>query len=219
MKKVFLLAAMFGLITVSNASAASLTISSTSFDIAYNGNTTLSDFNPAGGSGDPSNADSVATMSFTANPGGVFLVLTSNIWIDMRLTIDTPLVYNTASNITGGYFDLLIGTGNPAWGLALNVTGGTVTVFQNNLIVTVLGQGGATLCNSCIPNNTLPIDGPFTISFSSQGITPIAPGSNLVGAFTANGSADVTGTLVPEPTTYAMLGTALLGLGYLRRRK
>jgi hypothetical protein len=219
MKKVFLLAAMFGLITVSNASAATLIISSTSFDIAYDGNTTLSDSNPIGGSGNPSDADSVASMSFTVPPNNAFLVLTSNIWIDMSLTINTPLVYNTASNITGGYFHLLTGTGNPAWGLALNVTGGTVTVYQNNLTVTLLAQGGATLCNTCSPNNTLPIDGPFTITFSSQGITPIAPTSNSVGAFTANGSADVTGTFVPEPSTYAMLGTALLGLGYLRRRK
>ncbi len=219
MKKVFLLAAMFGLITVSNASAGTLIISSTSFDIAYDGNVTLTDSNPAGGNGDSSEADSLATMSFTAVPGGVFSVLTSNIWIDMDITIDAPLVLGTPSNITGGYFDLLIGTGTPAWALALGVNSGTVTVNQNGLTLSLLAQGGATLCGGCSPNNTLPIDGPFTISFSSQGVQLVAPTSNVIGAFTANGSADVTGTFVPEPSTYAMLGTALLGLGYLRRRK
>lgn len=48
--------------------------------------------------------------------------------------------------------------------------------------------------------------GTFTISFQ----TPPTGGP-----WSASGS----GEAIPEPSTYAMLGTALLGLGYLRRRK
>ncbi len=51
-----------------------------------------------------------------------------------------------------------------------------------------------------------PTGGVFNISFQS-------PSNN--GAFTASGS----GSVIPEPSTYAMLGSALIGLGLLRRRK
>ncbi len=53
-----------------------------------------------------------------------------------------------------------------------------------------------------------------TIAFSFQ--NTIRPG-DPVGVLDTSYSADA--STVPEPATYAMLGTALLGLGLLRRRK
>jgi len=53
-----------------------------------------------------------------------------------------------------------------------------------------------------------------SITFSFQ--NPVAP-SNTVPTSSTSYSADA--STVPEPSTYAMLGTALLGLGLLRRRK
>ena len=121
------------------AQAASLVISSTSFDFQYVPNTANPNLSQlcdgtscSGGQGNPANADAVATMSFTiVNPGfpnQVINVLTSNIFIDMNLGLAGLLQLNGTTNITGGYFDLLVKPTQPGWGLAINITGGSVSL-------------------------------------------------------------------------------------------
>jgi hypothetical protein len=56
-----------------------------------------------------------------------------------------------------------------------------------------------------------------TIAFSFQNTVP--PPTGDATASTAANSYSADASTVPEPSTYAMLGTALLGLGLLRRRK
>lgn len=55
---------------------------------------------------------------------------------------------------------------------------------------------------------------PFNVDFIVTNVGPLVTGVTFNGRFTAEYR-----EAVPEPSTYAMLGSALLGLGLLRRRK
>ena len=228
MKKFIMLAAVASSFLATQAMATSLIITSASTDLNYDASTLrICDGsvvgNCAGGSGNPANADSLLAMTFTVGGGGGAWILTQDIFIDFNILLNAPLTSptlpatQTSATISGGYFDLLTSASNPGWGLQMTVNSGSVTITSAGANFTLNGTGVASGSGA----NTLPIEGPFTISFSSQSLqfVPQQGASGNLGSFTANGSADVSGTYVPEPGTYAMLGSALLGLGLLRRRK
>lgn len=215
------------------ARGANLIVSSTSFDFQYVPNTSQPSASQlcdgtscSGGTGNPANADAVTSMSFTlvGSPNQLLQLLTTDIYIDMNLALSGLLQLNGTTQVTGGYFHLLVKNATPGWGLAINVTGGSVSLSGNGLATfTLLGSAAGDVCpiNVCNPNNTFPIQGPFTISFSSITGIPSA-GLNdpvpVTQSFRANGSPDVTGTFVPEPMTLSLMGAGLLGIGLLRRR-
>lgn len=209
MKKLFLMGALAAAMILPSQ-AATVLIQGTGMDYIYNGTNALYDAtNQLGDNGLSTQADPLASLTTTLG----FAAIT-NIFVDFNLNLATPLVIGgPASTITGGFFDILNSTPG-TYMLRLSVTGGTVLVTNPGTLsisanATANGVGG----------NSFGVIGPYTITFSSQNVSGIPPAENL-GRVTATGSFDISAQQapVPEPSTYAMLGGALVGVGLLRRR-
>jgi hypothetical protein len=100
----------------------------------------------------------------------------------------------------------------PTFGTAYTATNaGLTTDFTTTALVSQSGIGTTTLDLVYSGTATLtgfdPTPGMWTVTVNQFG--------NLVGSF----SASTVATPTPEPTTLAILGTGLLGLGFLRRRR
>jgi PEP-CTERM motif len=163
----------------------------------------VSEMNTAFGFTTPATAFKLATnWSNTTNPG----------------TVDGIDYSITASAVTKGTFTVTWADHNPSGSLTLPI----VTDFLVGL------DGGSTGDGYEFTNVILPITpnsgtGTFTISFLNGGNqTPGLSGITLaVGDDVACGrtnGCDPTTRSVPEPATIAVLGTGLLGLGFIRRR-
>lgn len=139
-----------------------------------------------------------SSLTFTSNP--VFALLTSP-------SGDFNTFANNNDPITISP-SLTLDTGNLAVS-SFTFSGFTFAAssFSGPTLVQQMGSFYFVSLNGVYTGNGfMPTDGVFNVSFQ-------APANNA--AYTASGS----GSTVPEPATYAMLGSALLGLGLLRRRK
>ncbi len=59
----------------------------------------------------------------------------------------------------------------------------------------------------------------ISLQFGGQGYDPVVLSATLANMGGDNASGSFNGTIVPEPATFAMLGSAMAGLWLLRRRK
>ncbi len=105
--------------------------------------------------------------------------------------------------LSGSFADIVSGSGTGATFSASDATPGESVSFTSGVIA------GADLAP------------PKSLNLSFSNVSPIlADGNNTLSAFTASETGTASANrVVPEPATIAILGTGLLGLGFLRRRR
>lgn len=212
------LAVSFG---AASADAASLDIQLTGLDLVYDGTDLYDATSIAGGVGSPADADALITMDFVVD-GVLVGSLDTDIWADVFIAgvADIPVgggMVTSAGNGDAFGFDLHTSAGG--WGLALDID--TAQVFYTGSGITI---AGGTLATD-VPFQALPfglvLDDlmDVTIAFSSANISGITDDGTYLTGFSTEGTANVVGTLVPEPSALALLGLGVCGLVVARRRK
>ncbi|MCA9102764.1 MAG: PEP-CTERM sorting domain-containing protein [Planctomycetales bacterium] len=188
-----------------------LTIQLGGVDIAYDGTNIYN--------GGPDAGDPLTTVAFVVDGSMVGSVLTSEIALDVLIpdVTNIPDTGGMVSSAAGGTFDLLLPGGDF---LALDMGSAMITYVNiSNVVEFVFAGSIATVDGQALPYG-LEIGESVTISFS----TPINDGSlvtsgGTVDAFTATGTGEVRGTLIPEPATLSLtLLSSLALLGACRRR-
>jgi len=202
---------LFSLTSIANVvAAATIHIQFTGLDITYNGSILTTVSNP-----DP--LDSV-TLKVDANLAGPVLVApTDNISAALSLAVtNIPAVGGIGiTTAAPGSFDLELLTG----GLNLSLTQATVQYVQTGFIDFIFSGAFASIDSQDLPYG-LVIGEPVTLSFSAQvdSGSVTSSGDYLTG-FTASGTGEVQGAVVPVPAAVWLFGSGLLGLVGMTRRK
>jgi hypothetical protein len=209
-------------VLVAPASGAILEIQFSGMDLVYNG----SDLFDAGASntmgvGSPAQADSLLTMVFLVD-GVQQGILTSNIGIDAYIKGLSGIPAAGGSVMTSGNgngfgVDLLTKSSTPGWGLALQIDQFNF-FYTGNKIAIAAGATSTSIFDQDLPFG-LAFDPsqPISIVLSSANLTNVTTAGGFVTGFNAAGTGNISGVLVPEPTTMLLL--ALGGLSLIRRRK
>jgi hypothetical protein len=201
-----------------------LEIQITGLNLVYDGTDIVDAGSPAGGSGNPAEADQLTTMSFLYNGQLVGGIIGSDIYADVFIqdVLDIPAgggVVTSGGN--GGAFgvDLLTKDGDPAWGLALAID--QFQLFYSGQEITIATTG---LASSVVTQN-LPFgveffeDQPIAIVFSSANLSNVTTDAGFVTGFDAAGTGNISGNGIPEPATLTFLLAGSLVLTQVRRRR
>ncbi len=222
------LLAPLSLSLASPASATTLSIQFTGLDLVYNGSTLcdLAGCNPSSGTRAESDPLTTMTIGFDDDADGVVDTpvgtLTGAIWADLSLDLASiPADGGTVSG-SAGYLDLLMQYEDPGFGLALTIADWTATYTPVGGFF-FFGSGAVSgIAHQSLPFGLGDAHLPVEFSFSSRispGTLSTDPEQPYVVGFRASGTGEISAAYTPEPGTALLLGSGLLGLCVLGRRR
>ena len=199
---------LFSLSSITNvAAAAMLEIEFTGLNITYDGSTLTTASNP----------DLLTSMVLSVDgvPVGPVLDNTDNISANMSIAVtDIPDTGGEGTFAAPGSFDLGLLTG----GLDLSLIDATLT-YIGGIVDFVFAGAIASIDSQDLPYG-LVIGEPVTVSFSAQiDSNSLTSLDGFLTGFTASGTGEVQGTVVPVPAAVWLFGSGLLGLAGIARRK
>ena len=201
---------LFSLTSIANIVAAStLNIQFTGLDITYDGATLTT-------IGNPDSLDSVALKVDGSLAGPVLVAPTDNISADLSIAVtNIPDTGGVGTFAAPGSFDLGLLTG----GLNLSLTQAAVEYLSTGFVDFVFAGAFASIDSQDLPYG-LVIGEPVTLSFSAQvDPTSVTSSGGFLTGFTASGTGEVQGAVVPVPAALWLFGSGLIGLIGIARRK
>ena len=214
------------LLLVTATYATSLEIQLGGVDVVFDGATINDAGSSVFGTEDPADGDPLDTVTFKVDGTAIgtligYPVGTDPLSLDIHIPGVPPIPEGgglvTTSGIPPGTFDLLTKPLASAIGLALDLDAVVITYqpILSNMSFVFAGSV-ATIDSQDLPLG-LEIGSPVTVTLSMQTDSVTTLGG-FVDSFTASGTGEILGFLVPEPSTVVLASLAILGLLARRRR-